>query len=219
MATPDPPYFSALKGEYGITSWGIFKNYKAKYIDTSAFRPVIHVMAAVCIVGYMMEFPHLRRKHRPLPLLLGQSLHAVASSHHAHDSSASPHHSAPPDSSHMSSPLTLLVLASLLTPSRRAPLGAAQACARRRPPLDRSRGRLCQSADVSLFRKAPCKHVQSCAASGPVRREERLEALVSRSLNRILMYHAVGKRYSGARDRIMASACSRVNRLSNKQLE
>ena len=100
MATPDPPYFSALKGEYGITSWGIFKNYKAKYIDTSAFRPVIHVMAAVCIVGYMMEFPHLRRKHRPLPLLLGQSLHAVASSHHAHDSSASPHHSAPPDSSH-----------------------------------------------------------------------------------------------------------------------
>ena len=127
-----------------------------------------------------------------------------------------------------SSPLTLLVLASLSTPSRRAPLGAAQACARGRPPLDRSRGRLCQSGDVSCI---PQGAMQACAELRRVRSRPRprrggathwrrwSRSMVSRSLNRILMYHAVGKRYSGARDRITASACSRVSRLSNKQLE
>lgn len=184
MATPDPPYFSALKGEYGITSWGIFKNYKAKYIDTSAFRPVIHVMAAVCIIGYMMEFPHLRRKHRPLPLLLGQSVHAVASSHHAHDSSASPHHSAPPDSSHG-------VLASHASCAC-FPFDAEQTSATRRSASVRSRaatirpqqgqalpewGRELYSArrHASMCRAAP-RPVPSETAPG---RSDTLEALVS----------------------------------------
>ena len=56
----DPPYLSALKGEYGVTKMGWFKNYQAKYIVPGKFKPVIHVIGFVCIVGYALEYSHLR---------------------------------------------------------------------------------------------------------------------------------------------------------------
>lgn len=66
----DPPYLSLLKGEYGIQNWGIYKNYKAKYINTGSFRPVVHIIAFVMTLGYIMEYPHLKRARLPLCLSL-----------------------------------------------------------------------------------------------------------------------------------------------------
>ena len=57
----DPPYLSALKGEYGVTKMGWFKNYQQTFINTSRFRPLMHVMGFVLCLGYMLEYPHLKR--------------------------------------------------------------------------------------------------------------------------------------------------------------
>ena len=65
MSAPDPPYLAALKGEYGVTKMGWFQSYKKAFIDTGRFRPVLHIIGFVVCVGYLMEFPHLRRKHQP----------------------------------------------------------------------------------------------------------------------------------------------------------
>lgn len=62
----DPPYLAALKGEYGITRMGWFKTYQEKFINTSRFRPCMHVMGLVLCVGYLLEYPHLKRA-RPHP--------------------------------------------------------------------------------------------------------------------------------------------------------
>ena len=68
MPAADPPYLSALKGEFGVTKMGWFQSYKKAYIDKSAFRPIIHIVAFTCCIGYLMEFSHLKRERRP-PLL------------------------------------------------------------------------------------------------------------------------------------------------------
>jgi hypothetical protein len=57
----DPPYLGALKGEYGVTAMGWFKNYQQKWINTGKFRPIMHVMGIVLVLGYAMEYPHLKR--------------------------------------------------------------------------------------------------------------------------------------------------------------
>ena len=55
-----PPYLAALKGEYGVTKMGWFKSYQEAFINTSRFRPIMHVIGLVVCVGYLMEFPHLK---------------------------------------------------------------------------------------------------------------------------------------------------------------
>ena len=62
----DPPYLAALKGEFGVTKMGWFQSYKKAYIDTGRFRPVLHIIGFVCCIGYLMEYPHLRRKRHAL---------------------------------------------------------------------------------------------------------------------------------------------------------
>ena len=63
-ATMDPPYLQALKGKFGIMNMGAFQSYKAAYIDTGRFRPVMHIIGFVMSLGYLMEYPHLRRECR-----------------------------------------------------------------------------------------------------------------------------------------------------------
>ena len=59
----DPPYLKALKGEMPIMQMGWFKSYKAAFIDTSRFRPVVHVIVGIMTIGYTIEFfSHLRRE-------------------------------------------------------------------------------------------------------------------------------------------------------------
>ena len=58
-----PPYLLALKGEWGLMKTGWFKNYQANYINTTKFRPVIHVIGLIMTIGYIMEYPHLKRTH------------------------------------------------------------------------------------------------------------------------------------------------------------
>ena len=58
----DPPYLSVLKGESWVSKMGWFKNYQATYINTSKFRPIMHVIGFVLCVGYLMEYPHLRHE-------------------------------------------------------------------------------------------------------------------------------------------------------------
>ena len=60
----DPPYLGLLKGQYGVSTMGWFKNYQEKFINTSRFRPIMHIMGFVLVVGYAMEYPHLRRARR-----------------------------------------------------------------------------------------------------------------------------------------------------------
>jgi hypothetical protein len=57
-----PPYLAALKGEYGVTKMGWFKSYQEAFINTSRFRPIMHVIGFVMCVGYLMEFPHLKHE-------------------------------------------------------------------------------------------------------------------------------------------------------------
>lgn len=61
MAGVDPPYLAFLKGEYGITKMGWFKNYQDKYFTTGRFRPVLHVVGFIVTIGYLMEFGHIKR--------------------------------------------------------------------------------------------------------------------------------------------------------------
>ena len=61
----DPPYLGLLKGEYGVSKYGWFKNYQQKFINTSRFRPIQHVMAFVLVLGYCLEYPHLKRARGP----------------------------------------------------------------------------------------------------------------------------------------------------------
>ena len=68
MSTPVPPYLALLKGESLFSKMEWFKNYQKTYIFTGRFRPVIHVMSFICVLGYAMEYPHLRRTClAPLP--------------------------------------------------------------------------------------------------------------------------------------------------------
>ena len=57
----DPPYLGLLKGNYGISSMGWFKSYQAAFINTSRFRPIQHVIGFVVLLGYALEYPHLKR--------------------------------------------------------------------------------------------------------------------------------------------------------------
>ena len=66
----DPPYMQALKGEYGWMKFGWFRSYHAKYMVDGRFKPVIHVITFVMCLGYLMEYPHLKRT-RPRPGGLG----------------------------------------------------------------------------------------------------------------------------------------------------
>lgn len=61
----DPPYLGLLKGNYGVSGMGWFKSYQKAFIDTSRFRPLQHVMGFVLILGYCLEYPHLKRAHGP----------------------------------------------------------------------------------------------------------------------------------------------------------
>ena len=51
----------ALKGEYGWMKFGWFRSYHAKYMVDGRFKPVIHVITFVMCLGYLMEYPHLKR--------------------------------------------------------------------------------------------------------------------------------------------------------------
>jgi hypothetical protein len=59
----DPPYLGLLKGNYGISGMSWFKDYQKAFINTSRFRPIQHVMGFVLILGYCLEYPHLKRAH------------------------------------------------------------------------------------------------------------------------------------------------------------
>ena len=62
----DPPYLQALKGEMPIMKMGWFQSYKAAFIDTGRFRPIVHIIVGIMTIGYTLEFAtHLRRT--PLP--------------------------------------------------------------------------------------------------------------------------------------------------------
>lgn len=64
----DPPYLQALKGEMPIMKMGWFQNYKATFIDTGRFRPVVHIIVGIMTIGYTLEFfTHLRRAPQPPP--------------------------------------------------------------------------------------------------------------------------------------------------------
>jgi len=58
----DPPYLGLLKGNYGISSMGWFKSYQAAFINTSRFRPIQHVIGFVVLLGYALEYPHLKHE-------------------------------------------------------------------------------------------------------------------------------------------------------------
>jgi hypothetical protein len=87
----DPPYLGLLKGNYGISGMSWFKDYQKAFINTSRFRPIQHVMGFVLILGYCLEYPHLKRAHEhrataPFPPAPPQRprahrAHARASSH------------------------------------------------------------------------------------------------------------------------------------------
>ena len=68
----DPPYLAALKGEYGVTKMGWFKSYQKAFIDTSRYRPIMHIIGFVFCVGYMLEYPHLKRAPSRPPALRRQ---------------------------------------------------------------------------------------------------------------------------------------------------
>eukprot|EP00049_Salpingoeca_infusionum_P002300 m.55531 g.55531 ORF g.55531 m.55531 type:complete len:87 (+) comp11494_c0_seq1:273-533(+) len=40
------------------------QNYAAKYFKTGSHKPVVHVMVALCALGYYMEYPHLAASER-----------------------------------------------------------------------------------------------------------------------------------------------------------
>lgn len=61
----DPPYIQALKGEFGMMKFGWFRNYHAKYMVQARMKPVIHVITFIMTLGYIMEYPHLKRTHPP----------------------------------------------------------------------------------------------------------------------------------------------------------
>ena len=62
-----PAYLKGLKGEMPIQQMGWFKNYKAAFIDTGRFRPVVHIITGIMVLGYTMDFAfHLRRTPRRL---------------------------------------------------------------------------------------------------------------------------------------------------------
>jgi len=66
----DPPYLQALKGEMPIMKMGWFQNYKAAWIDTGRFRPIVHIIVGIMTIGYTLEFAtHLRRAPLPPPPL------------------------------------------------------------------------------------------------------------------------------------------------------
>eukprot|EP00900_Chrysochromulina_parva_P020747 jgi/Chrpa1/3305/Chrysochromulina_OHIO_Genome00007684-RA len=58
----DPPYLGLLKGNYGISGMSWFKDYQKAFINTSRFRPIQHVMGFVLILGYCLEYPHLKHE-------------------------------------------------------------------------------------------------------------------------------------------------------------
>jgi len=72
-----PPYLAALKGEINIMKMGWFQNYQAKYINTTKFRPVLHVIGLVFTLGYIMEYPHLRHEQHAK-----KRAHAMSGDHH-----------------------------------------------------------------------------------------------------------------------------------------
>ena len=57
-----PPYLALLKGEWGPSTMGWYKTYQKTWIDTSKFRPVMHVIGMVMCIGYLMEYPHLKHE-------------------------------------------------------------------------------------------------------------------------------------------------------------
>ena len=63
----DPPYIQALKGEWGYMKMGFFRDYHAKYMAPGKYRPVVHVIMFVMGLGYLMEYPHLKRARRRSP--------------------------------------------------------------------------------------------------------------------------------------------------------
>ena len=66
-AKMDPPYIQALKGEWGYMKMGFFRDYHAKYMAPGKYRPVVHVIMFVMGLGYLMEYPHLKRARRRSP--------------------------------------------------------------------------------------------------------------------------------------------------------
>ena len=64
----DPPYLQALKGEYGMMKFEWFRNYHAKYMVQARFKPAIHVITFFMCLGYLMEYPHLKRARAPARL-------------------------------------------------------------------------------------------------------------------------------------------------------
>ena len=62
MAAPDPPYLRLLKGESWPMNMEFMRNYQAKYFNTSRFRPVMHVIGFVMVLGYCLEYPHLKHE-------------------------------------------------------------------------------------------------------------------------------------------------------------
>lgn len=59
----DPAYLKGLKGEMPIQKTAWFKWYSESFMKTGKFRPVVHVISGVMIIGYTMDFfKHLRRK-------------------------------------------------------------------------------------------------------------------------------------------------------------
>ena len=68
---PDPPYLQALKGEMPIMKMGWFKSYKASFIDANRFRPVVHIITGIMLLGYTLEyFHHLKGEPQPPSLAL-----------------------------------------------------------------------------------------------------------------------------------------------------
>ncbi len=60
----DLPYLRALKGEMWYQKMGWHQSYMDKWIKPGLFRPIMHVMGFVMILGYALEYPHLRRARR-----------------------------------------------------------------------------------------------------------------------------------------------------------
>eukprot|EP00967_Tisochrysis_lutea_P079126 scaffold108084_cov29-Tisochrysis_lutea.AAC.8 len=59
-ATGDAPYMKVLKGDTFLMRMPFWQNYK-KYFDKGSFRPVVHAMLVIGVVGYTLDFfQHLR---------------------------------------------------------------------------------------------------------------------------------------------------------------
>ncbi|NDD31750.1 MAG: hypothetical protein EB084_26165 [Proteobacteria bacterium] len=57
-------HLAALLATLARVPWSLrFKDYQKAFINTSRFRPIQHVMGFVLILGYCLEYPHLKRAH------------------------------------------------------------------------------------------------------------------------------------------------------------